>query len=132
MKKGKSNSLLMELLIVTLFFAISASVLVEVFAAAGNQNRRAEHLNVAQATAQDVADRLYAASDAEACLTECGFEQDGEIWVRADDPLEIQVTLHEEETEGGVMRRAEVRACEGEDTLLTLPASRYLSGEVAK
>lgn len=132
MKRGNSNSLLMELLIVTLFFALASSVLVELFAAAGRQNRRAEHLNAAQAAAQDTADLLYAAADPEESLAEQGFERDGEIWLRTAGDLTVEAAVSEENAGAGVMRRAEVRVTGDGETLISLPVSRYVSGEAIR
>ena len=61
---NRSNALLVELLIVVMFFMLSATVLLQVFAAARNQSRQAERMIGALNTAQNVADELYAAEDA--------------------------------------------------------------------
>lgn len=131
MKKGKSNALLVELLIVTLFFALAAAVLVEVFAAAGNQSGTAERLNQAQTRAQDVAEQLYAAADPQAWLAENGFTQDGETFVRDEDRFRLEATLSGEQTESGSLLRAEVRAMDGDEALIALPVTKY-SGGVAE
>ena len=43
----------------------------------------------------------------------------------------LKVTLHEEETDSGVLRTYDVSGIEGEKTLLTLPSSRFIPKEVS-
>ena len=132
MKKGKSNALLMELLIVALFFAIAAVVLVEVFAAAGNQARRADILSRAQFRVQEIAEQLYAAPDEAAALGEMGFSAEDGVWTLSLDDFTVTVTASRGDTPAGEMRRASVTATDGEGTLLSVPVSKYVSGEAAE
>ena len=78
MKSGsRSNALLVELLIVVMFFMLSSTVLLELYATSRNQSARAGALTQALNEAQNVADRLYTAQDADAALAEMGFEKAG-------------------------------------------------------
>ena len=64
---NRSNALLVELMIVILFFMLSATILLQVFAASTNQSRNADITTRALTGAQNTADRLYAAPDAQKC-----------------------------------------------------------------
>ena len=124
--KNRSNSLLLELLIVIAFFMISATVLLQVFTAARKQSVRAENLAAAAAEAQNIADTLYAAPDAEEALRELGFADADGVWQREDSAWRTEVSCSLEESAAGVMRRTLVRvlSAEGEEWL-SLPCSRF-------
>ncbi len=126
MKNNHSNTLLVELLIVVLFFMLASTVLLRMFAAARNQSALAENLSASVAEAQSVADRLYAAADAEACLQDLGFTEQDMLWTREDGPYRLEVTLSEEESGSGRFRHQLliVRGDAGEEWL-RLPCSRY-------
>ncbi len=80
MKTGnRSNALLVELMIVIMFFMLTTSVLLEVFAKARKMSARAELLTNSLVIAQNTADRLYAADDPEKTLTEMNFSKDGDL-----------------------------------------------------
>ena len=77
-KANRSNALLVELLIVVIFFMLAATVLLQVFTASRNQGRIAGAINDSLVEAQNVADRLYAAEGDEAGLLQAmGFETKG-------------------------------------------------------
>ena len=120
-----SNALLVELLIVVLFFMISATVLLRIFADARFQSSRAELLAAATVQAQNIAEQLYAADDREALLPALGFSEQEDGWLLAGDDYTIRVVLSEEERTGGTLHLDRVRIEAGEETLLTLPCVRY-------
>lgn len=122
--ENRSNALLVELLIVILFFMLSASVLVQVFGKARNMSARAETIAAALSDAQNVADQLYAAPDADDALSALGFTGEGGEWRRSGS-YDLTVSRQEETAEAGVMRRYEVRVISDGDTLLTLPVARW-------
>ena len=59
-KHNQLNTLLMEILIVVLFFALCSTVILDVFVGAHNQSARAGAQADALTAAQSLADRLYA------------------------------------------------------------------------
>ncbi len=120
----------MEILIAVLFFALSATTLLEVFVGARNQSVRAEVTNEALFAAQNLADRLYSAEDAEALLTQEGFVKGQDAWTLDCGGYALTVTLEEESVTGGALRSAQVSAQYRGDTLLTLPGARYMPEEV--
>ena len=142
MKEGsRANALLVELLLVIFFFMISAAILVQVFADAKLKRRTAHATNASMLETQNVAEDLYAAKDPDAVLAAYGFTaQDENNWVLEKDGYYLKVTLREEETDGGVLKTYDVSGIEKtydgsgeekEQTLLTLPSTRYIPKEVS-
>ena len=66
-KHNRQNTLLMEILIVVLFFALCSTVILNVFVGAHNQSERAGAQADALIAAQSLADRLYAANGRTRC-----------------------------------------------------------------
>lgn len=129
MKGGnRSNALLVELLIVVLFFMLASTVLMQVFAGASDQGFRAGYTTRALNTAQNVADQLYAAADTEAALADMGFTRADKTWTRDDDDFTLVVTSAEEERAQGTWRSQMVEVRIAGEPLLTLPCSRYEEG----
>ena len=124
-KRSQGNALLVELLIVVLFFMLAATVLLRVFAAAHGQGMLAQRYNDALTAAQNAADRLYAAQDPEETLRDMGFTADGGIWRLMQDEYTLEVEWAREPLDAGMLRRQEVRAVAGDEQLVTLPCSRY-------
>ena len=132
MKNGnRANALLMELLIVILFFMFAATTLVEIFGMARQRSRRAESAAAALLEAQNAAETLYDAEDPVLWLRENGFsEQDG-AWILDSGEYLLRVTEQTEETEAGWLRTVNVGAeIEGE-SLFTLPSVRYTEKEAS-
>lgn len=129
MKKKPVRALLVEMLAVTLFFALIVSVLIQVYFAAYGQGRKAERLDDALAEAQTLMAGLHASEDAAALLSEQGYVQTDEVWTSEDG--ELIVTLSEETTAAGRLVRGEVSAQDGEEALFRLPFARYWPEEVA-
>ncbi len=132
MKEGsRANALLVELLLVIFFFMISAAILVQVFADAKLKSRTAHATNASMLEAQNIAEDLYAAEDPDAVLAGYGFAAQDGGWVLEKDGYLLKVTLREEETASGVLKTYDVSGVEGENTLLTLPSTRFIPKEVS-
>jgi Tfp pilus assembly protein PilV len=121
----RGNALLVELLIVVLFFMLASTVLLQLFATARRQGAKAEALTEATSWAQNIADALYAAPDAEEELAASGFSRDGEHWVLTGEALTASVALSREALEAGVLTRYSVSVLDGEEILISLPGVRY-------
>lgn len=78
--KSRTNVLLVEILIAVLFFMLSATVLVRVFATARNMTARSSVEQRALTEAQDVAEMLYASQDVDATLEELQFASSHDTW----------------------------------------------------
>ena len=132
MKNGsRANALLMELLIVILFFMFAAMTLVQIFGMSQSRSRQAMAANDALLEAQNMAETLYDAEDTESVLTEMGFTRNGEAWTLENGEYTLVVTEMLEETKTGVLRSTRVDAVYGEKTVISLPATRYLEKEAA-
>ena len=126
MKSGnRSNALLVELLIVVLFFMLSSTILLRVFSTAHQQNVRAGAITTALTEAQNVAEGLYAADDVEAELRKMGFELKENVWAREAEEMTLEVSSAHEETAAGILRRQEVRALMNGEQLVALECAQY-------
>ena len=127
MKSGnRSNALLVELLIVIMFFMLSATFLMQVFSAARNQGEQADAYNRALVDAQNLAEQLYAAEDPEDQLGRLGFASDDGIWQMESDGLVTEVTLSEEAGNHGMLRQDSVTVYQDGKELITLPVAKYV------
>ena len=133
--RNRSNVLLVEILIAVLFFMLSATVLVQVFAAARNMTVRAGVETQALAEAQNVAEALYAADDPEAALEAMQFKLYHGAWSRSDGDITLYVESEENPTDAGAIWSGTVRAFyhsrnlnlarQEDDELFALPCARY-------
>ena len=127
---NRSNALLVELLIVVMFFMLSATVLLQVYMKARSMSMRAGALDRALNEGQNVADRLYTVSGSEedtvALLKEMGFDFDGAggSFLEKED-YRLEVRRNTEDREAGLMDLYEVTAHRGDEELFTLPVARY-------
>ena len=128
----RQNALLVEIIITVLFFALSATVILEVFSTSSLQTTYAQACNDAVAEAQNLAAKLYVSEAPEAALAEAGFVQEGDVWQREDALYVLSVTLATEASEAGVLRTAQITAERGERIILEIPCAHYIPGEVAQ
>ena len=122
--RPKSSALLMELLIVILFFMIASMILIRVFAAARLQSEKAEMITDSLSEAQNVADRLYVSEEPEILLESLGFSSQDGVWVRDSGKYRMEALIAEERDETGIFRRQEVRVISEDEMLFSLPCSR--------
>jgi|GEM_PF-974028 len=133
--KNRSNVLLIEILIAVLFFMLSATVLVRVFATARNATVRAGAETQALAQAQNVAEALYAADDPDAELERMEFIKSHGVWTRSYGEYSLYVSSEALPTDAGELWQGEIiafysqrdpSAARPEDEeLFTLPCARY-------
>ncbi len=132
MREGsRANTLLLELLLVILFFMLACTTIVEIFGQARMRSEQATVHNEAMLQAENIAEKLYNAADETDILTEIGFARSGDIWSMTVENAELQVNVSDRETEAGLIRSFEISATEGDTELFMLPVSRYLPKEVA-
>ncbi len=126
MKTGnRSNALLVELLIVVMFFMLSSTVLLQIFSTARSQSALSGQLNAAMNEAQNMADRLYAAQDPESELREMECVQEDGLWRLPGDSFDLTVSVSRDEQAGGELVRCQVRAVSNGNVLVDLPSARY-------
>lgn len=125
------RALLLETLIAVLFFALCACVLMRTFAAAHRCSLLAGAQSGALLRAEDLAERLSAAPDAESLLRADGFAQETGVWYLDEAAWRVEVTVTREQTPAGILTGAQV-CVRGQDTVLAeLPVARYTPGEAA-
>ena len=128
---GRANALLVELLLVILFFMIGSTTLVELFANAKHRTIQARATNTAIMEAQNIADDLYGTDDPDAVLKALGFSEADGVWTLEEDEYTLKVTQQEEAAEAGVLRTFTVSATGDGADLFSLPSTRYIPKEVS-
>ena len=129
-QNGRVNALLVELLIVVLFFMLASTTLIEIFGAAKQYSTRAGARNEALMQAQNLAETLYAADAPQDKLAELGFVQGEKGWEKADELYRLAVSCDDEAHDAGILRRMTITALYNGEALFALPADRYIPGEV--
>lgn len=130
--RSRSNTLLIELLLVIFFFMCSAGILVQIFASAKLKSRTAHIINASMLEAENIAEDLYASDDPDAVLVSYGFTARDGSWELQKDGYLLKVVPQSEETESGTLRSYEITGVQGEKTLITLPSTRFIPREVSQ
>lgn len=129
-QNGRMNTLLVELIIVVLFFMLASTTLVQVFGAAKQYSNRAEACTQAMMQAQNMAEALYATPDVEDKLTEWGFELTEGQWRKDCGSYVMTADYAQKSTEAGTLLQTTLSPQYQGDALFTLPVVRYAAGEV--
>ena len=133
MGNGKrQNALLVEIIIAVLFFGLTATVILDVFATAYLQSTYAEACNEAMMDGQNIAALIYVSDDAGALLADEGFTAEGDVWQREGDGYVLQVELGATQGAAGELRTAQITAIRDEKAILEIPCAHYIPGEVAQ
>lgn len=129
MKKNHSaNVILIELVIVILFFMLASTTVVEVFGAAKLKSNRAHAYTEALAEAQNLAEQLYTEQDGETCLSHAGFVKTGDHWEVAREGYSLKVAVETENKKSGILVHQNVEALFGAESLFSLPCDRFVQG----
>lgn len=129
--QNRTNILLVELLIAVLFFMLSATVLVQVFAAANNQSIRTGVETRALAEAQNTAALLCSEGNAGEKLVSEGFDLAHGVYTKGFGEYTLLVEMNQEEMAAGKLTHADISAYYKRDELLfSLPCERYEEGEL--
>ncbi len=132
MREGhRANALLVELLLVILFFMLGATTLTELFAGAKHKSLQARATNNSMMEAENIADDLYGAEDPEATLQALGFTREGEAWKLTQDGYTLTVSRQDEEMEAGTLRTYTISSFGDGQDLFSLPSTRYIPKEVS-
>ena len=135
--KNRSNVLLVEILIALLFFMLSATILVRVFASAREMSARSGVETRALAEAQNMADLIRVSEDVDAALEEQGFASSHGVWTRDDGEYTLYVEGVPQPSENGALWQGTVRAyykkrgegARGDEELFALQCLRYWEAE---
>ena len=132
MKEGsRANALLVELLLVILFFMLGSTTLVEIFADAKHKSLQARAMNFAIMEAENISDDLYGADDPDKVLQDLGFTKENDSWILTQKEYTLTVTHKDEETENGVLRKFTIDGKGDGKDLFSLPSTRYIPKEVS-
>ena len=114
-----SNALLVELLIVVLFFMLASTVLLQLFTAARTQSQKAEDLSSATLYAQNIAETLYSGQG------DGSFVSSSERFSLPGSFLTASVESTAEQMEAGTLTRYTVSIFSGDELVYALPGARY-------
>lgn len=134
MKKrhGSANVLLIELVLVILFFMLCTSTIVEMFGLARLKSGYAKTESQAMLVVENLESRLAGSADAESELQAEGFEQEDGIWVLRGEGYMMTAAESAEKTEAGTLRTVLFSAKQNNgNELFEVPVVHYLSGEVS-
>lgn len=124
---GRGNLLLTELVIVILFFALSATVIVRLFMAAYAVSSRSEYTSTAVMETGNWAERLYAADDMEKLLLDEGFVfEDNSYCFETESGLELSIELASTDNAGGETRSASISASKNGEVYSQIECRRYV------
>lgn len=123
------RTLLTEIMIAVLFFALCATVLMETFATAYRYSTRAGVDSMAMTEAQDLAERLYAAGDRDELLKQSGFVRDESRWVKDGGDYRLEVSMGAEDMPVGMLDTVAIRAFREDALIVELPGARYTPQE---
>ena len=123
--------LLIELVIVIIFFSLSQVVLVQVFAGAQSKTKDSERLNFAMLSMQDIAEQLSNEQDPDSLLRGLGFSgENGQYVYSTDRGVDLFADVQRVSHDYGQMLTVELRARQGEKELFVFPSVRYFPSEV--
>ena len=126
MRTYKGNTLLIELMVVILFFALSLTIVLQVFSRAQALNSDAQITNDALLCAEDAAETLAVSANAEEALRSLGFAPNGgDYELVSPNGFRLVASLSRFSQPSGELTRVSLSAYRGANELFTLPAVRY-------
>lgn len=131
-KHSTANILLVELVIVILFFLLCVSTLVEVLGAARVKSRAAHAENAALLRVENLENELMAVEDVSAGLERNQFSPEADRWVLRTEDYVLYAEMTEESQAAGTIRTLNFTAeMPGGEPLFELPSVKYVPGEVS-
>lgn len=126
MKHWKNNTLLIEIAIAILFFSLSQTIVLQVFAKASLINHETLIQNSARMRAEDVAETLAVSDDMQATLLELGFTAtDGGLMQSSGEGYQILADVQRFTQPAGVLVTVNLQGYRGSTWLFAFPVSRY-------
>ena len=130
MKRYQGNILLIELLIVILFFSLSQVVMVRVFASAHQKSHDSVQLRHAMMACEDLAEQLSVSEEPDMLLLKLDFTGEDGSYFRCDENgFDLYVQGQREDSEAGTLLCSTVTAQDGDKEILSLPVSLYVPKE---
>jgi len=131
MKNYKGNMLLIELVIVILFFTLSQVVIVQVFAQTQRKNLDTARLNKSMVFAENILERLCNDKNPDGVLMRQGFMGKGGTYTYTQMPdMVFFANVSHLQQPSGELVSVELIAKQGEVELFTLPSVQYFAEEV--
>lgn len=134
-KTRKPNAMLIELVIVILFFSISAGIILQLFVAAHDRSKQSTVDTCAVLMAEDLAECIAASTlPMDVFLAEDGWTRAGERHTKTaaasnERPLALTLDGLTEESAAGTLDVLTLSIADGERTVVTMPINRYLPKE---
>ena len=126
MRSHQNNLLLIEMVIVILFFALSQAVVLQVFTKAQLINQNAQIADLALMQAEDTAETLAAQADAETTLLSLGFTAKDQQYVLTNAAgYRLEAGIDRLTQPAGILTTVDIRAYQKDHLLFTLPAVQY-------
>ena len=126
MKHWKNNTLLIEIAIAILFFSLSQTIVLQVFAKASLINHETLIQNDARMRAEDVAETLAVSDDMQATLLELGFTATSDGFAQSSEKgYQILADVQRFTQPAGVLVTVNLQGYRGSTWLFTFPVSRY-------
>jgi len=131
MKNYKGNMLLIELVIVILFFALSQVVIVQVFAQTHKKNLDTARLNKSMVFAANILERLCNEKNPDGALLREGFMGQGGVYTHTKMPeVDFFANVSRLQQPSGELVSVELTAKQEDAVLFTLPSVQYFTEEV--
>ena len=131
MKNYKGNMLLIELVIVILFFALSQVVIVQVFAETQRKSVGTARLNSSLVYAESILELLCNEERPEDALLQAGFVENGGFYAYTQSSgVGFTARVSRLHHHSGTLVSVELIAQYGEVTLFNLPSTQYFAEEV--
>lgn len=131
-KHSTANILLVELVLVILFFMLCVATIVQMFGLARMKSAYARAGSQAMLTVENLEECLAGEADAAAELEKSGFVLADGRWEKNEERYTIYAVETHEETEAGMLRTVTFTAEQNTGKVLfELPVVNYLPGEVS-
>lgn len=131
-KSHRTETILVELILVILMFMLVSTVIVETFAAARRMSDKANVRSEAISASENLAEQLYLTPDAASLLEENGFSLTESVWSRKMDNYELVFTETAENRTAGTLLHRSISAVFRQENLFTLPCDLYWAEEGSK
>jgi len=125
-KRGSISPVLLELSVVILFFALSASVVLRLFAAASDVSKESAYRSRALLAMEGVAERVKADPEGDGAFDDSGVRT---LTEQVEDDLIVRgVVTRDASNSAGVLYGVDLSVTGPDGTTYTLSAARYVSG----
>lgn len=134
MTRRKPNAMLIELVIVLMFFAISASIVLQLFVAASEKNGQNSNQSAYLLIAEDYAERFAASKlDSDAFFVADGWTASGNGYEKEAElnggNVLLSISGGATDTGAGTLDEWVITASNGRNTSVSLPITRYMQKE---